>query len=714
MKNVSRRAFLYGSAAAAGATLLSACSGGDGEQKPHKGNAPGTAAARAGAKVGSQTTPMPKPASFQQSPSLDHKGLPAVEQRLPDSPYVVPHRWVSRGKYGGAIRTCVFGTTGLASAGTNKEFFYGFSPTRWLNDGVDIGPGSADKWSSNSDATEWTIHFRTGLRWSDGHLFDVEDVLFWYYDIAVPQHAGQTVPPDCLSAKGTQCRMSRVDQWTLKISYDSPQPLVPDYLAEWVKGGYGNGPWWVLPKHYLKQFHPKYNPKVPKDWDQAGGIWEQHADWMRNPDCPTLVGYKCKSFDNSRSVVLERNPYYYAVSKEGDQLPYIDEWVFTIYQSGATLKLALQQGEFDYCQGQFNQIDLTDVSTLSATKQKGNYQVLLWDSGSGTGFGTAFYLNYDYIAVEEKYGKLFRDKRFRQAISHGLDRAKVQKTIFFETGTITTGTEGPKLVEFQAKPDGPQIYARWRDSYKAHDVKKAKALLAAMGLTDTNHDGYVEFPDGSELTVDVPYSADASTTYHAFNDQLAADMKNIGLRMRVRPVSPTAYFQEWTSGKLMSHTNDEVSNNGSELVYPQWLVPLENSRWAPLEGNWNGLMGSSKQGQESDLAPIKRHPPRMPPEKGGPVDRLTKLYLQTKNEPDAMKRNQLVWKMMQIHIDEGPFFIGCVANYPDVITRNTELQNVPDRDHLTLHGLTEAWGCPSPAVYDPEIFYWENPDKHTL
>lgn len=141
MKNVSRRAFLYGSAAAAGATLLSACSGGDGEQKPHKGNAPGTAAARAGAKVGSQTTPMPKPASFQQSPSLDHKGLPAVEQRLPDSPYVVPHRWVSRGKYGGAIRTCVFGTTGLASAGTNKEFFYGFSPTRWLNDGVDIGPG---------------------------------------------------------------------------------------------------------------------------------------------------------------------------------------------------------------------------------------------------------------------------------------------------------------------------------------------------------------------------------------------------------------------------------------------------------------------------------------------------------------------------------------------------------------------------------------------
>jgi peptide/nickel transport system substrate-binding protein len=367
MTKVSRRTFLYGSAAAAGATLIGACSGGD--DSPGPAGASGSASAGATASVGSQTKPLPNPAAFQQSPALQGKGLPPVEQRLPESPYVVPHRWVSRGKYGGVLRTCVFGTTGLATAGTNKEFFYGFSPTRWLNDGVDIGAGTADRWSSNPDATEWTIHFRTGLRWSDGHLFDVEDVLFWYYDIAVPENAGQSVPPDCLSAKGTQCRMSRVDRSTLKISYDSPQPLVPDYLAEWVKGGMGNGPQWLLPKHYLKQFHPKYNRSVSKAWDQPGGLWEQHADWMRNPECPTLVGYKCKSFDNSRSVVLERNPYYYAVSKEGDQLPYIDEWIFTIYQSADTLKLSLQQGKFDYCQGQFNQIDLSDVSTLSSTKE---------------------------------------------------------------------------------------------------------------------------------------------------------------------------------------------------------------------------------------------------------------------------------------------------------------------------------------------------------
>ena len=78
------------------------------------------------------------------------------------------------------------------------------------------------------------------------------------------------------------------------------------------------------PKHYLKQFHPKYNKKVPKNWDTVGGLWEQHADWMQNPACPTMNGFRTKSYNNGTGLVLERNPYYYAVMPNGDQLPYLD------------------------------------------------------------------------------------------------------------------------------------------------------------------------------------------------------------------------------------------------------------------------------------------------------------------------------------------------------------------------------------------------------
>ncbi len=703
---LSRRSFLYGAAVAGGSVILAACS-----SKNSAKSGGGSGSARVAGKIGSATQTPPKPAKFSEAPALKGAGLPPVEQRLPDNPYVLPHNWVSRGKYGGVLNTVVVGTTGMQQASSIHEYYYGFSPLRWLNDGLDIGPGTADRWSSNADATEWTIHFRTGLKWSDGHPFTVDDVLFWYYDIAIPGHDAQTVPPDCQSSKGTPCTMSKVDDSTLKITYDAPQPLVPDYLAAWVKGNIGqNGPIWIMPKHYLRQFHPKYNKNVPKNWDEVGGLWERKARWTSNPDCPTLTGYKCKSFDNNKGVVLERNPYYYVVTKDGDQLPYIDEWRINIAQNAQVIKLQVQQGSIDYCQGDFTNIDLSDVSTLSASQKAGNYKIGLWDSGDGT--GSMFFLNYDYTAKDPKYGKLFRDKRFRQAISYAFDRENARKTLYFQTGEMTTGTSGTKILEFRAKPDGKSLYAKWRDSYKVRDVAKAKSLLAELGLKDSNGDGYVEFADGSKLTVQVPYSADISATEAAKDDQLVANAKDVGLHMVRVPIPPQSYSDTWNAGELMSHTNWSVGDGGTVLVYPQWLVPLDPSRWAPLQGNWNLLAGSRTQKSEANLPPIKRHPPRMPPEAGSPTEKLTELYMQTKTETDQMRRTQLVWEMMKIHISDGPYFMGCVANFPRVHTHNIDLNNVPERGDLAQNGLDGPWVFPAPATYEPECWYWTNPGQH--
>ncbi|HVX45718.1 MAG TPA: ABC transporter substrate-binding protein [Mycobacteriales bacterium] len=712
--SMSRRVFLYSSAAAAGSAVLAACSssssGGDnGSGGTQSSSAPADSGTpKIGGTVGSARKPLEAPASYHQAPAL--KGLPPIEKRLPDQPLVLPHNWAERGHYGGTMHIPFFGTTGMANASTVREFFYGLSPARYLNDGIDIGPGIADRWSSNKDASVWTVHFRTGLKWSDGELFDVEDILFWYEDIALPGHDAQTPPPDCLSAKGTPCTMKRVDQNTLRITFDSPQPLMPDYLAAWVKGNIGqNGPAWMYPKHYLKQFHPKYNPDVPKSWDATGGLWEQKADWMRNPDCPTLTGWRCKTWNNNSGVTLERNPYYYVVTKDGDQLPYLDTVQISLVQDAQVVKLQVQEGRADFCFGYFNQIDLADVSTLTSAKERGNYKILLWDSGSGT--GSVFFLNLDY--PDKKYRDLFNDKRFRRAISHAFDRKTARKTLYFQTGELTTGTMSPKAIEFLAAPDGPKMYRSWRDSAISHDIGKARSLLADIGLKDTDGDGYVEFPDGSKLTVEIPYSADISATEGAKDDQLVSDAKKIGLRMKRRPIPAQSFGVQWANGQLMSFTNNECSDGPNFLVHPQWVVPLDTSWWAPLQGMYYAQLGTPKAHTEKDVDPWKRHPPRRAPEPGSPVDRLTKLYNQTKLEPDEMKRHELVWKMIRIHIDEGPFFMGPVANFPQVMTHNVELKNVPDRDNLAQHGFVNPWIVPCPAVYDPECWFWANPDEHT-
>ncbi|HVX45366.1 MAG TPA: ABC transporter substrate-binding protein, partial [Mycobacteriales bacterium] len=464
----------------------------------------------------------------------------------------------------------------------------------------------------------------------------------------------------------------------------------------------------MFPKHYLKQFHPKYNKSVPKDWDITGGLWEQKADWIRNPDCPTLTGFRCKSFDNNKGSTLERNPYYYAVTKDGDQLPYIDEINITIFQDAQIIKLQAQQGKFDFCMGMFNQIDLSDVSALSKSAGTGNYRIEMWDSGSGT--ATMFFLNYDY--PEKKYRDLFRDKRFRQAISHLWDRETARKALYFQTGETTTGTMGPKASSFHVQPEGPKIYQQWRDAYKKLDVGKAKSLFAELGLKDTDGDGYVEFPDGSKLTVEIPYSADISTTYAAADDQLVSDAKKAGLRMTRRPIPPQSYGDQWASGQLMSHTNWEISN-GIVLQQAKWLMPLESSRWGPLEGNWYSSLGTGTENTEKNVSPWKRHPPRLEPEPGGPVARMWDLYGKAKRSPDTTTQDHLIWEIMKIHISDGPFFMGTIADYPQPTLVHKDLRNVPSRDNLTQKGVTNTWSLPCPAVYDPEIFYWSNPDEHT-
>ena len=79
-------------AVVAGTWSLSACTAGDDSD----GNTNGGGVKSA--SPGSAAEPLPKPATFQQAPSLDGQDLPPVEERLPDNPYVIPHSWVQPGE----------------------------------------------------------------------------------------------------------------------------------------------------------------------------------------------------------------------------------------------------------------------------------------------------------------------------------------------------------------------------------------------------------------------------------------------------------------------------------------------------------------------------------------------------------------------------------------------------------------------------------------
>jgi peptide/nickel transport system substrate-binding protein len=363
----------------------------------------------------------------------------------------------------------------------------------------------------------------------------------------------------------------------------------------------------------------------------------------------------------------------------------------------------------DYWHGAFNQVTLNDVQGFRDSAADAGTEVLLWDTGSGT--GSIFFFNYDY--VDEEIRNLIREPKFRQAVSHAFNRDAVQKAVYFNTGEKTTGTHSPKALEFQENDQGKQHYQQWRDAYVEYNPDKAKQMLEELGVKDTDGDGLRELPSGKKLTLRIDFAADQSDEHMAKDNQLVSDLKAVGLEMKQNPVPPQAFDDQWATGTLMGHSNWEISNVGISLIQPMWLVPIEFSRWSPLQGQWFAGLGTGVNDTERDVDPWKRHPPRMEPDAGGPIAKLWDLYNQARIEPDRMKQIELVWEIEKIHMSDGPFFMGCVANYPMVIVVKKELGNIPRRENLALGGLTGPWGHPTPAVYDPECYFWQNPDEHS-
>ncbi len=735
---LDRRDFLRATIAGAVTTALAACGGTAGQANRSRTATTGapTKPATSGQTQPTQTTAAPsqgppptaqptivtdvryiKGASYSgklaESPQLAAQvkagKLPPVEKRLPEHPYVLPHKWMKPGKYGGTMNWICTDSSDWSTTHLVQESLYGHSPLRWLADGHEIGPGLAESWEANDDLSVWTLHFRKGLRWSDGKPWTVDDMLFWYEDEVGTPELNESPPQELWSGKGHPVKMNKVDDYTLELRYDSPTPLTADYACAWVKRGIGPG--WMQCKHYMQQFHIKYNKKLnPKKWTSL--YWSK-ADWTVNPDNPTMTGWKLKQYKKGQYSVWERNPYYWCIDRWGHQLPFIDGIVMTNVQDPQVMRLNIQQGKADFALGALIGLGLSDVSSLKSGRAASELDVIYWDSGSGTGSG--YFFNYDYR--DPKYRKLFRNPKFRQALSLAFDREVLRKTVYYNQAETTTGTMSPKSIEYHVG-QGPQVYAQWRDSFKQHDPERATRMLDELGLKDVNGDGWRELPDGSKLRITLDYDSSyvGSSDSVKTDEQIAKGWQAVGINANLNPVSPTGLADQWAAGKLMSKADfggTEVSDGANCLVYPQWLISNDNGHWAPLEGQWFQLQGTPEIKKELNVAPYKRHPPRMAPEKGGPIERLWKLYAQTRTEPDFMKRTRLVWEIMKIHVQEGPFFTGVIGNYPVPVVVRKGLMNVPGRDDLALHGFTNPWVIPAPATYDPEGWFWDNPEEHS-
>ena len=62
-------------------------------------------------------------------------------------------------------------------------------------------------------------------------------------------------------------------------------------------------------------------------------LFKAKYNWSANPELPVLTPWKTVNPINTPQWILERNPYYFAVDTEGNQLPYWDKIQMTLAET---------------------------------------------------------------------------------------------------------------------------------------------------------------------------------------------------------------------------------------------------------------------------------------------------------------------------------------------------------------------------------------------
>ena len=430
-----------------------------------------------------------RPAKLSEAPMLAERvkagTLPPVEQRVPDEPLVIkPVHEI--GRYGGIWRR---GFTGPGDVENGNRINASDKPLFWDPTGTKIVPSVARGWEQSEDGKTFTLFLRKGMKWSDGAPFTADDFVFWFEDLYSNKEIVPTPIAD-MQPQGKPGRVVKIDDTTVQFQFDVPYYLFEDMMAgdtligggqsvrqsqKFTFGAYS-------PKHYLSQFLPKYSSEdeVNAKAKEAGyENWVQFLhfkkDWALNPELPTLGPWKTIQPINTPNWVLERNPFYWAVDTEGNQLPYIDRVQLTLAENLEVLNLRAVAGEYDL---QERHIDIAKLPVILENQEKGGYTVHLDLAYNGS--DSVLQINQSY-AADPEVAKWLTNADFRRALSMGLDRDQLNETFWLGVGVPGS------VVPAESSPYNPG--PEYRTTWSTHDVDKANALLNSIGLTEEGRRG---------------------------------------------------------------------------------------------------------------------------------------------------------------------------------------------------------------------------------
>ncbi len=607
--------------------------------------------------------------AWLEPPALQNEvaagNLPPVEERLPQTPLVVPlsQQGLEPGEYGGDLRTLMSGAKDV-----RMMVVYGYARLVGYHRDYSIVPDILERFEVE-EGRIFTFHLRPGHRWSNGKPFTAEDFRYFWEDVANNPELAPTGVPAELMVEGEAPTFEVIDPVTVRYSWSKPNPSFLPALA-------GASPLYIYrPAHYLKKFHARYADaaELQKMVEEAG-----QRNWAAlhgrkdnqykndNPKLPTLDPWINTTKGPAERFVFVRNPYYHRVDENGRQLPYLDRVLMTI-ADGKIIPAKAGAGEVDL-QSRYLRFD--HYTFLKAGEERGGYDVRLWRSGTGSQLALFPNLNTN----DPAWRALFRDVRFRRALSLGIDRHEINQVIYYGLAL-----EGRNTV----LPQSPLHREEYRSAFAEFDPELANRLLDEIGLARDSEEGLRRLPDGRPMQIIVE-SAGEGTEESDVLRLIADSWERLGISLFTKVGQREVFRNRIFAGEtLMSVWTGLENGVPNPLSLPSELAPTsqQHLQWP-------------KWGQHFETHGMAGEPVDLPE-----AERLMTLYREWRNAVDADQKERLWHAMLQIHADQ-VFSIGTVAAVPQPVVVSRRLRNVPKE-------ALYAWEPGAHlGIYRPDCFWF--------
>ena len=436
-----------------------------------------------------------------------------------------------------------------------------------------VEPGLAESWTNSPDGKTWTFHLRKNLRWSDGAPLTADDVLFTWNDVIFNPKI-DNVARDQFIIHGKKFTVTKLDDRTIQVV--TPEVFAP-FLAT-----FGTIP--IIPKHIVEK-------------PVADGIFSSAYGVNSKPD--EVVGsgpYRLKEYKAAQYTVLERNPYFLEVDRNGTRLPYFDDVIFTVVPDFDAMSLRFLSGESDVD----DNVLPYQYDKFKAAADQGKCKLL----EPGVSLFMEFLCFNENTNVNPQTGKplvdpiklkWFRNTKFRQAISCAIDRQEIIKSV--ESGRAVPA------YGFDTAGDGKWFNPNIQ-TYP-YDPAKSAALLKEIGIERRNGDEFMTDSNGNkiEFVLNINTGSPGATKQALL---VISDLKKLGINAILQPVEfntliaklTDTYDYECAFSALGSGGLADPSENMNVLKssgFTHDWFPRQKSPSTPWEARIDQLMDDQMQ-----------------------------------------------------------------------------------------------------------------------